>query len=91
MYCNILQRTVWSPVKGHPLKEIRVGALKSILFKLEHSLVSPSHLVQERMLFVVLLEWFNFPEVPMQDEVLELLSALSKVRMSMQANGVLTS
>ncbi|CAL8400192.1 unnamed protein product [Arctogadus glacialis] len=63
---------------GHSLKEIRVRAMKSILSKLEHSLLSLSDLVQERMLFVVLLEWFNFPEVPMQDEVLELLSTLSK-------------
>ena len=64
--------------------------MKSLLSKLDHSLVSLSDLVQERMLFVVLLEWFNFPEVPMQDEVLELLSTLSKVRgMSMQADGVL--
>uniref|UniRef100_A0A1A8CXL3 Rotatin n=1 Tax=Nothobranchius kadleci TaxID=1051664 RepID=A0A1A8CXL3_NOTKA len=30
------------------------------------------------MLFVYLLEWFNFPEVPMKEEVLELLSTLSK-------------
>ncbi|CAL8292685.1 unnamed protein product [Lota lota] len=63
---------------GHSLKEIRVRAMKSIISKLDHSLVSLSDLVQERMLFVVLLEWFNFPEVPMQDEVLELLSTLSK-------------
>ena len=65
--------------------------MKSILSKLEHSLLSLSDLVQERMLFVVLLEWFNFPEVPMQDEVLELLSTLSKVRTSMQADGIVHS
>ncbi|XP_071769043.2 rotatin [Centroberyx gerrardi] len=63
---------------GHSLVEIRVRALKSIMCKLDHSLISVSDLVQERMLFVVLLEWFNFPEVPMQEEVLELLSTLSK-------------
>ncbi|KAM9839415.1 rotatin [Aulostomus maculatus] len=63
---------------GHPLREIRVRALKNIICKLEHSLISVSDIVQERMLFVHLLEWFNFPEVPMQEEVLELLSTLSK-------------
>uniref|UniRef100_UPI0037E73CA0 rotatin n=1 Tax=Semicossyphus pulcher TaxID=241346 RepID=UPI0037E73CA0 len=63
---------------GHSLVEIRVRALKSIMCKLDHSLISVSDIVQEKMLFVYLLEWFNFPEVPMQEEVLELLSKLSK-------------
>ncbi|XP_019132082.2 rotatin isoform X1 [Larimichthys crocea] len=63
---------------GHSLVEIRVRALKSIISKLDHSLISVSDIVQEKMLFVFLLEWFNFPEVPMQEEVLELLSTLSK-------------
>ncbi|KAA8580820.1 hypothetical protein FQN60_013778 [Etheostoma spectabile] len=63
---------------GHSLMEIRVRALKSIICKLDHSLISVSDIVQEKMLFVYLLEWFNFPEVPMQEEVLELLSTLSK-------------
>ncbi|CAJ1082277.1 rotatin isoform X2 [Xyrichtys novacula] len=63
---------------GHSLVEIRVRALKSIICKLDHSLISVSDIVQEKMLFVHLLEWFNFPEVPMQEEVLELLSTLSK-------------
>lgn len=59
--------------------EIRVRALKSIICKLDHSLISVSDIVQEKMLFVHLLEWFNIPEVPMQEEVLGLLSTLSKV------------
>ncbi|XP_074549511.1 rotatin isoform X3 [Halichoeres trimaculatus] len=63
---------------GHSLVEIRVRALKSIICKLDHSLISVPDIVQEKMLFVYLLEWFNFPEVPMQEEVLELLSTLSK-------------
>ncbi|XP_076868967.1 rotatin isoform X2 [Brachyhypopomus gauderio] len=62
---------------GHSLVEIRVRALRNISSKLEHGLVSPSDLVQERALHVNLLEWFNFPEVPMQEEVLELLNMLS--------------
>ncbi|XP_034562939.1 rotatin isoform X2 [Notolabrus celidotus] len=63
---------------GHSLVEIRVRALKSIISKLDHSLISVPDIVQEKMLFVYLLEWFNFPEVPMQEEVLELLSTLSQ-------------
>ncbi|KAJ8413437.1 hypothetical protein AAFF_G00094330 [Aldrovandia affinis] len=63
---------------GHRLVEIRVRALKNITCKLDHGLVSVPDLVQEKMLFVRLLEWFNFPEVPMQGEVLELLSTLAK-------------
>lgn len=59
--------------------EIRVRALKSIMCKLDYSLILVSDIVQEKMLFVNLLEWFNFPEVPMQEEVLELLSTLAKV------------
>lgn len=59
--------------------EIRVRALRSLISKLDHSLISISDIVQEKMLFVYLLEWFNFPEVPMQEEVLELVSTLSKV------------
>uniref|UniRef100_A0A3P8VNZ8 Rotatin n=1 Tax=Cynoglossus semilaevis TaxID=244447 RepID=A0A3P8VNZ8_CYNSE len=63
---------------GHFLVEIRVRALKNIISKLDHSLISVSDIVQEKMLFVYLLEWFNFPEVPMKEEVLELLTTLSK-------------
>ncbi|XP_030624643.1 rotatin [Chanos chanos] len=63
---------------GHSLVEIRVRALRNIKCKLEHGLISVPDLVQEKMLFVFLLEWFNFPEVPMQEEVLELLDVLSK-------------
>ncbi|KAL6462919.1 hypothetical protein MHYP_G00293410 [Metynnis hypsauchen] len=62
---------------GHSLVEIRVRALKNIRSKLDHGLISSPDLVQERTLFINLLEWFNFPEVPMQEEVLELLSTLS--------------
>ncbi|KAI1889059.1 hypothetical protein AGOR_G00175160 [Albula goreensis] len=63
---------------GHRLVEIRVRALKNIQCKLDHGLLSVPDLVQEKMLFVCLLEWFNFPEVPMQGDVLELLSTLAK-------------
>ncbi|KAL1006655.1 hypothetical protein UPYG_G00075000 [Umbra pygmaea] len=63
---------------GHALVEIRVRALKSIMCKLDHSILSVSDLVQEKKLFVYLLEWFNFAEVPMQEEVLQLINTLSK-------------
>ncbi|XP_011487171.1 rotatin isoform X2 [Oryzias latipes] len=63
---------------GHSLVEIRVRALKNILCKLDHSLISVNDIVQEKMLFVYLLEWFNFPEVPMKEEVLGLLLTLSR-------------
>lgn len=59
--------------------EIRVRALKNIRSKLDHGLIAVPDLVQERMLFVFLLEWFNCPEVPLQEEVLELIATLSKV------------
>ncbi|XP_035382254.1 rotatin isoform X1 [Electrophorus electricus] len=62
---------------GHPLVEIRVRALRNIRSKLQHGLLSPPDLVQERTLCMNLLEWFNFPEVPMQDEALGLISELS--------------
>uniref|UniRef100_A0A8C1QB11 Rotatin n=1 Tax=Cyprinus carpio TaxID=7962 RepID=A0A8C1QB11_CYPCA len=58
--------------------EPKVRALKNIRSKLDHGLIAIPDLVQERMLFVFLLEWFNFPEVPMQEEVLDLIGALSK-------------
>ncbi|XP_072306821.1 rotatin isoform X2 [Eucyclogobius newberryi] len=63
---------------GHSLVEIRVRALKNIICKLDHSLISVADIVQEKMLFVYLLEWFNFPEVPMQEDALELITTISK-------------
>ncbi|XP_052011428.1 rotatin [Apodemus sylvaticus] len=63
---------------GHQLAEIRERALKSILCKIEHNLICYADLIQERLLFLHLLEWFNFPSVPMKEEVLNLLSRLVK-------------
>uniref|UniRef100_A0A673UZD7 Rotatin n=1 Tax=Suricata suricatta TaxID=37032 RepID=A0A673UZD7_SURSU len=63
---------------GHQLAEIRERALKNILCKVEHNLLSCEDLVQERLLFLRLLEWFNFPSVPMREEVLSLLNRLVK-------------
>jgi len=56
-----------------------VRALKNILFKLEHKLVCAVDLVHERQLLINLLEWFNFPNPPLQKEVLGILETLSKV------------
>ncbi|XP_027433326.2 rotatin isoform X4 [Zalophus californianus] len=63
---------------GHQLAEIRERALRSVLCKVEHNLVCCDDLVQERLLFLHLLEWFNFPSVPMKEEVLGLLNRLVK-------------
>ncbi|XP_045646211.1 rotatin isoform X2 [Ursus americanus] len=63
---------------GHQLAEIRERALKNILCKVEHNLICCDDLVQERLLFLHLLEWFNFPSVPVKEEVLSLLNRLVK-------------
>nr|XP_036856650.1 rotatin [Manis javanica] len=63
---------------GHQLAEIRERALKNILCKVEHNLICCADLIQERLLFLHLLEWFNFPSVPMKEEVLSLLNRLVK-------------
>lgn len=63
---------------GHQLAEIRERALRSILCKMEHKLICHADLIQERLLFLHLLEWFNFPSVPMKAEVLNLLNSLVK-------------
>lgn len=63
---------------GHQLVEIRERALKNLLCKLDHNLISYVDLVQEKSLFVHLLEWFNFPNVPMKEDVLQLLNKLVK-------------
>uniref|UniRef100_A0A287D3C8 Rotatin N-terminal domain-containing protein n=1 Tax=Ictidomys tridecemlineatus TaxID=43179 RepID=A0A287D3C8_ICTTR len=63
---------------GHQLAEIRERALRSILCKVEHDLMGDADLIRERLLFVRLLEWFNFPSVPMKEDVLRLLNRLVK-------------
>ncbi|NXI59685.1 RTTN protein, partial [Chloroceryle aenea] len=63
---------------GHDLAEIRERSLKSILFKLDHNLISYADLVHEKMLFRNLLEWFNFPVVPIKEEVLNFVDSLIK-------------
>ncbi|XP_074432646.1 rotatin isoform X1 [Larus michahellis] len=63
---------------GHELTEIRERSLKTILFKLDHNLISYADLVHEKALFRNLLEWFNFPVVPMKEEVLNFVNNLIK-------------
>ncbi|NXJ18877.1 RTTN protein, partial [Dicrurus megarhynchus] len=63
---------------GHELTEIRERSLKTILFKLDHNLISYADLVHEKALFRNLLEWFNFPVVPVKEEVLNFVSSLIK-------------
>ncbi|XP_075682588.1 rotatin [Rhinoderma darwinii] len=69
---------------GHHLAEIRERALKNIICKLDHNLLIPADLVQEKSLFVCLLDWFNFPKVPMKEEVLQLLNNLVKYSVAAQ-------
>ncbi|NXP14933.1 RTTN protein, partial [Thinocorus orbignyianus] len=63
---------------GHELAEIRERSMKTILFKLDHNLISYADLVYEKVLFHNLLEWFNFPVVPMKEEVLNFVNNLIK-------------
>ncbi|XP_064006375.1 rotatin [Pogoniulus pusillus] len=63
---------------GHELAEIRERSLKTLLFKLEHDLISYADLVHEKMLCCSLLEWFNFPVVPIKEEVLSFVHSLIK-------------
>ncbi|NXE98487.1 RTTN protein, partial [Menura novaehollandiae] len=63
---------------GHELTEIRERSLKTILFKLDHNLISYADLVHEKALFRNLLEWFNFPVVPIKEEVLNFVNDLIK-------------
>ncbi|KFQ35147.1 Rotatin, partial [Merops nubicus] len=63
---------------GHELAEIRERSLKAILFKLEHNLISYADLIHEKVLFRNLLEWFNFPVVPIKEEVLNFVNSLIK-------------
>ena len=65
---------------GHHLEEIRIRALENILSKLEHKLICDSDLIQERHLFIRLLEWFNFPKSSRHADILNLLLQLSQVR-----------
>ncbi|WAR12035.1 RTTN-like protein, partial [Mya arenaria] len=67
------------PVPRHHLDEIRVRALENILSKLEHKLICDSDLVQERHLFIRLLEWFNYPKSSRHSDVLNLLCRLLEV------------
>ena len=68
---------------GHPLSEIRIRALKTLLSKKKNSLVSIDELSSQTPLLVNLLEWFNRPVDPsVEIQVLELLQEFSKVLFS---------
>lgn len=64
---------------GHQLAEIRERALRTVLCKVELNLIGAADLARDRLLFVHLLQWFNFPSVPLKAEVLSLLNRLVKV------------
>ena len=65
---------------GHSDLSVRERALKSILFKLEHGLVAHEQLYEgpggNNEIFPLLLEWFNFPTVSMQAEVLAMIHGM---------------
>ncbi|GFS26986.1 rotatin [Elysia marginata] len=63
---------------GHPLEEIRVRALESIQSKLDHKLICDADLVQEKLLYIRLLEWFNISKCSHKTQVLALISRLSQ-------------
>ncbi|XP_070575583.1 rotatin-like [Ptychodera flava] len=63
---------------GHQLEEIRVRSLTNIISKLDHNVICEADLVQEKYFLIRLLEWFNYPTVPMQDDVISMLERLSK-------------
>ncbi|KAK1337526.1 hypothetical protein QTO34_002157 [Cnephaeus nilssonii] len=69
---------------GHQLAEIRERALRTVLCKVELNLIGAADLAQDRLLFVHLLQWFNFPSVPMKAEVLSLLNKLVKYSPAVQ-------
>lgn len=65
---------------GHRLSQVRVGALKSLKFKLDNAIVDAADLVHRKDAAKSLLEWFNRDESPMKGEVLDLLHRLVAVR-----------
>ena len=79
IHCISLSFQIFKSV-GHHLEEIRIRALENILSKLEHKLICDSDLIQERHLFIRLLEWFNFPKSSRHADILNLLLQLSQVR-----------
>ena len=64
---------------GHSLEEIRIRALENVLSKLEHQLICDADLIQEKSLYIRLLEWFNFNDCTRKADVLSLLNRLVQV------------
>ncbi|XP_064398202.1 rotatin-like isoform X3 [Halichondria panicea] len=63
---------------NHPLSDVRSRSLRSVSFKLSHSLVSVEELVSEREFLVGLLEWFNHEGWTCETQVLALLLQLTQ-------------
>ena len=63
---------------GHANTQIRVSALKRILFKLESNLITMSDLIHEREFILSLMEWFNQQDVENEQAVLTLLHRISE-------------
>lgn len=80
---------------GHADEGVRMRALSSLRFKLANGLATYDELWQRGSsdIFPLLLEWFNFPVVPMQTEVLDLMHDLCEssgqaATMLAQAGGI---
>ncbi|CAM1292749.1 Uncharacterised protein g532 [Pycnogonum litorale] len=63
---------------GHSIEEIRVRAFNNLTSKIQNEIVSVSDISKERSLLIRLLEWFNYPNPPLKEDVLQLLLHLSK-------------
>ncbi|EKX37555.1 hypothetical protein GUITHDRAFT_116362 [Guillardia theta CCMP2712] len=62
---------------GHESMQIRKHAMSSILFKIKQKLICIPQLWEaDLMIFPLLLEWFNYPNAPLQQEVLELVHSI---------------
>jgi hypothetical protein len=77
---------------AHEVLEIRERALDSLLFKLQHGILSLADIVHDYELIRSLFEWFNFAEVHRHDDVLSLLVRISEdplaARMIWEMDGV---
>ena len=63
---------------GHKNSQIRVAALRRIVFKLDSDLITLSDLIHERDFILSLMEWFNHTEIAHEHDVLTLLLRISE-------------
>ncbi|KAK3281245.1 hypothetical protein CYMTET_10952 [Cymbomonas tetramitiformis] len=63
---------------AHEVPEVRVRSLNSLIFKLDHGLVTVGSLAREDRLLRNLLNWFNFDECSPEELVFSLLLRVSR-------------